>query len=161
MEVITKELLLDTFQYENGKLLWKKNRNSLLVGKEAGNVNYQGYRRISINKKFYLAHRLVWLMHNDTLPNYIDHKDGNKDNNCIENLRAVTCGQNRNNSKTRSDYNSRIKNVRWSKTKRKWEVRLTVHGKYKTLGAYVDIELAQLVAIEARNKFHREYAYVI
>ena len=53
---------------------------------------------------------------------------------------------------------SGIKNVSWVKAAGKWGVRMKIEDSYKHLGLFEDIELAALVAIEARTKFHQDFA---
>jgi hypothetical protein len=53
---------------------------------------------------------------------------------------------------------SGIKGVCWHKSTNRWYVQLQVNKKMKYLGIYEDIELAELVAIEARAKYHGEFA---
>lgn len=97
-------------------------------------------------------------MHHGYLPEQIDHIDGNGLNNKIENLRAATPLQNSRNQKIRNDSGSGIKNVRWDKRKKKWQVRLRLEGKEKHIGYFDDIFIAGKVAIESRNKYFGEFA---
>lgn len=62
-------------------------------------------------KKYMLVHRLVFMAHKGTIPKglQINHKDENKENNCIENLELMT-------NKENCNYGSR--NARISRTKR-------------------------------------------
>jgi hypothetical protein len=55
-----------------------------------------GYKRLSINKKTYLLHRLVALtfLENPENKEFVNHKDGNKLNNLLENLEWATCLEN-------------------------------------------------------------------
>jgi hypothetical protein len=53
---------------------------------------------------------------------------------------------------------SGYKNVQWNKNSKKWHVRLIVNGKDKNFGYFDDVELAGLVAEEARNITHKEFA---
>jgi hypothetical protein len=92
------------------------------------------------------------------LPKYIDHIDGNPSNNKIENLREVTNSQNCKNSKISITNKSGVKNVHWNKENKKWRVQLTINGKTKCFGSYDNLDTAELVAQEARNKYHGEYA---
>ena len=52
---------------------------------------------------------------------------------------------------------SNIKGLRLHKNN-KWEARIQVNNKSKYLGVFDDIELAELVVMEARNKYHKEFA---
>lgn len=62
------------------------------------------------------------------------------------------------NTRPHKDSRSGIKNVFYRSDTGKYSVRLSVDGKYKSYGCYDDIEMAELVAIEARNKFHGAFA---
>jgi hypothetical protein len=55
-----------------------------------------GYIRLSINHKSYLLHRLILLtfLENPENKEQVNHKDGNKTNNNLENLEWVTCREN-------------------------------------------------------------------
>lgn len=59
--------------------------------------NGKGYYRVSIGGKLEFVHRLVatkYIPNPDSLPQ-VNHKDGNKLNNCVDNLEWVTNQQNR------------------------------------------------------------------
>ena len=157
---LLRDLLINSFEYKEGKLLWKiaKGSRTDLLGKDAGNKREDGYIRIKINNRLYMAHRLIFLMKNGYLPNEIDHIDGNRTNNCIENLREVSKSENAQNRKMPINNSSGIKGVCWHKTAKKWYVQLQADKKIKYFGIYDDLELAELVAIEARDKYHGKYA---
>jgi len=159
-ELLLRDLLLEIFDYKDGKLLWKvaKGTRTDLLGKEAGNKREDGYVRIKVNNRLYLAHRIIFLMVNGYLPKEIDHIDGNRSNNKIENLREVTKSENAQNRKTPINNTSGVKGVCWHKATKKWYVQLQVNKKNKYFGTYDDLELAQLVAIEARDKYHNQFA---
>jgi len=66
-------------------------------GSIAGSVN-NGYIRIAFDKKTYSSHRLAWFMYYGKWPNgLIDHKDRNKANNAISNLRECNHAENQQN----------------------------------------------------------------
>jgi hypothetical protein len=157
--MLDKEYILNLFYYLDGSLYWKNptakcmNRNDF-----AGKKRKDGYIDIKINGKIYLAHRLIFLYHHGYLPKYIDHIDGNPLNNKIENLREATQQQNCKNSKISKANTSGVKNVSFSKKSKKWQVSLSIDKKLKHIGFYEDLELAEFVAIEARNKYYKEFA---
>ncbi len=157
---LTQKYLKTLFEYNNGSLIWIKNTNSNRgrAGKVAGCTRHDGYVVIGINKKTYLAHRLIWLYHYGTLPELLDHIDNNPSNNCIENLRIATKKENAQNAKCSNHNSSGYKNVVWSTQKNKWQVKLTLNNKQKHFGYFTDLELADLVAQEARNIYHKNYA---
>lgn len=88
----------------------------------------------------------------------VDHKDNCGSNNKWSNLRLATRSQQLLNTRTRKDNFLGIKNVNLHKPSGKYRVKMRVQGKDRSFGYYDDLELAELVAIEARNKFHGEFA---
>ena len=93
MSVSTQELHR-LFQYNQttGLLYCKSDRakGKVKAGDLASRLqNKTGYLRVSINHKYYAAHRIVWQMFNDSVPDLIDHIDGNRSNNVLSNLRAA------------------------------------------------------------------------
>jgi hypothetical protein len=143
------------FEYKDGDLIWKVKNTK---GKIAGSLKPTGYTVIEVDGKNIMAHRLVWIMHNGNFEGYIDHIDGNRSNNRIENLRVVDRTKNQWNRKISHNNPIGVKGVRFRKDSNKFEARLTVNGKRMVLGSFKDLELAQLVVMEARNKYHKEFA---
>jgi len=147
------------FDYHDGKLYWKISpAKNVPIGRRAGHKTSLGYRTIRFNKQAYFEHVLIFILFNDYRPPLVDHIDGNPLNNLIENLREATSAQNQHNRKKPKTNTSGIKNVSWHKTTKKWEVRIGVDNQRLYLGKFEDLELAELVAIEARNKYHKEFA---
>jgi len=110
------------FEYKDGKLLYKESpSNRVKVGKEAGYINTNSYKQVQINGKRYLVHRIIFLMHYGYMPeNDIDHIDGNKLNNRIENLREVSKSCNMKNCKPYNHNTSGFHGVYWNKQRQKW-----------------------------------------
>jgi hypothetical protein len=148
------------FQYKDGNLYWKQRPALCLkVGSLAGTLKkHDPYKRVQVAKKNLLQHRVIFFMHHGYLPDLIDHIDGNRLNNRIENLREATYSQNAINKKLGSNNKSGYKNVCWNKKSRKWTVTLKVDGKIINIGGFDDVELAGLVAQEARNKYYKDFA---
>ena len=148
------------FEYRAGALYWKNpsNPKKTPVGSVAGTIHPRGYVHIQYKRKIYKAHRLIFLMFNGYTPDVIDHIDGNTANNMPENLRAADYAGNAQNARRRKDNSSGVKNVCWHKRFNKWGVSLSIKGKIRHLGYFKDLELAALVAFEARDKYHGEFA---
>ena len=143
------------FEYKDGNLIWKIKNTK---GKVAGSLKPTGYKVIEVDGKNIMAHRLVWIMHNGNFDGYIDHIDGNRANNRIENLRIVDKVKNQWNRKISHNNKIGIKGIRLRKDNNKFEARICVNSKRIVLGSFDDLELAKLVIIEARNKYHKEFA---
>jgi len=152
---LTKEYLHQVFEYKNGHLYWKINKQAIKTGNKAGTIDYsRPYIRITLNGKRYQEHHLVFLMFNGFLPKQIDHINGIKNDNCIENLRVCNHSENQYNTKPKNQY----KNVGWHKKIKKWQVQLKFNGKCHHFGYFEDIELADLIAHEARDLYHGKFA---
>lgn len=93
-----------------GQLYWRQAKMGRQLWRPAGHADKTGYRRIMLDYKMYLAHRIIWLLVYGAWPKYfIDHIDGNPSNNKIENLRDVSHSENLQNSR-RALWNRRRSN---------------------------------------------------
>ena len=147
------------YDQDTGIFTWIKQVSNKKIGLIAGTEHPKGYVIIRINKHNYRAHRLAWLYINGEWPkNILDHINGVRSDNRISNLREVTNSQNNYNSKMSSKNTSGVKGVSWHKRDKKWRVQIRINCKNYHLGSFDDFELAQLIAYEARIKFHGEYA---
>lgn len=157
--ILNQKLLSELFEYKEGYLYWKISPNSnVKIGNKAGSIRKDGYWRIGIKNKAHTAHRVIFLYHHGYLPQNIDHINGIKTDNRIENLRAATTRQNQLNSKINSKNKSGIKGVCWDKQSKKWRVYLYIEGKFTDFGKYFDINVAKFVADTMRHKYHGEFA---
>lgn len=135
-----------------GVLYWRK------TGKKAGTLHHTGYIQVCVGGKLHNAHRLIFMLRHGWISEVIDHIDGDRSNNEIGNLRNATWRQNLQNMKLRPSNKSGCKNVSWCATKQKWVVQLSINGRQTNLGRFDDLEFADLVATEARNKYHGAFA---
>ena len=154
----SREKLQEVFHYRNNELYWKSSGKGRRVNFPAGTVNARGYRYIMISGKSYLAHRLVWAYHGKIPVPLLDHANGNKSDNRIENLRVATYSQNCMNRQQRSDNTSGVKGVGWDFEKDRWRVRIAVGGKTYEGGRFVCKERAKAAAEALRRRLHGDYA---
>mgnify|MGYP000859479568 CR=1 FL=1 len=159
---LTQERLRELLEYnpDTGLFIWRVNRSSnIRAGSLAGANHREGYRSISIDNKRYLAHRLAWLYVTGHWPeNLIDHINECRDDNRFCNLRQANKSENGCNKGPRADSKSGVKNVMWQKRQGGWYVQLKINGTKYFYGYFKDIELASLVAEEARDKIHGVFA---
>ena len=62
MNILTKKEIEDLFEYDGFNLINKNTRGMAKKGVEAGAINSKGYIHIRFKDKFYLAHRLIWVL---------------------------------------------------------------------------------------------------
>src|SRR5690606_27109627 len=103
--------------------------------------------------------RAIFLIEHGYLPQFIDHRDGDRLNNRIDNLRACTNQENSWNSKKPSNNTSGIVGVTWNKNANRWKAQCNDHnGKRTYLGYFTNKHEAG----EAVRKFclehHGEFA---
>ena len=150
--MVTQERLKELFDYQDGTFIRRKNGMSIVA-----NFGNKRYLRVYVDNKPYSLHRMIYLWHHGHLPKTLDHIDGDRANNKIENLREATQQQNCLNRKHHSNSKSPYKNVYWHQAMNKWTVVMQVDGSRKQLGYYDNVELADLIAMEARNKFQGQF----
>lgn len=147
---LTAKQLNDLFDYRDGDLYWKPQK--------AGTIDGSGYVQTGIKGKYYKNHRLIFLMHHGYLPEVIDHIDGDKTNNRIENLREASRAENNYNSRKPKHNKSGIKGVHWVTWYGKWRARFNVDKKVIDVGYFDDIEEARKAIVDARKKHHKKFA---
>jgi len=152
-------LLKQTLDYnsDTGVFTWLvANSNCVSIGDVAGCRRGSGYMQISIDGSLYLSHRLAWLYVYGSFPDdQIDHINGVKDDNRIENLRDVTSSENGKNKKLQKNNKSGFVGVRFREDRCKWIARIQVDGKLNHLGQFVD----RGDAIEARKEADIKYGF--
>jgi hypothetical protein len=97
-------MLGNLFRYEDGLLYKKRKNGSKWTCCNDAKPSTRGYIQMKVNGKMMLLHRLVyhfhypdWDIRDNCQDNSIDHINGNKLDNRIENLRVVTHSQNKQN----------------------------------------------------------------
>lgn len=126
-----RELL--SFDSATGIFTWRKTMGGLAsIGSVAGSPNSAGYILIKVDGRKYQSSRLAWLYHFGQWPeHYVDHVNGDRSDNRIENLRAASPVQNKHNSGPSIVSASKVKGVFWNKKRRKWQARLSLSSSKK------------------------------
>lgn len=151
--MITKDILHKHFEYRDGNLLWKEvTSNRVKGGDVAGYPREDGYIGVGLFGKVYLLHKLVYAWHTGSWPDLIDHKDTDKNNNRIENLRPASKQENEINS-NKSFGSSGLRGVSKMKTGR---FRSYIVQDYRQIhiGVYNTAEEAYKAYIDKREELY-------
>jgi len=156
---LTADRLCELLSYcpETGEFRWKVYRcPNARAGDVAGNLCPRGYIKIKIDKKLYRAHRLAWLFVRGCWPDdELDHRNGIRCDNRIDNLRAATHAQNHQNRAPDRGNKSRRLGVSWSRRSEKWCAHICVNREKKYLGAFDCPEKASEAYAAAKAVLHK------
>lgn len=137
--MLTKEEILYYWDYdrENGILIWKNApafNKKRLIGKIAGRIGPKGYRETKLKNKIYSVYKIIWFVENDFWAKAIDHKNGNRDDNRILNLKSVNSRQN--NQNRIAHRKGKLVGNTFEKSTGLWRARILINGKNKHLGRF-------------------------
>ena len=168
MNKLTKAELLEFLEFDEelSRFRWKtrpgeargvKIFNTRYAGKLAGTLKKRGsgliHRVIYTGRLNFFEHRLVWLYHYVELPKTdLDHLNGDGLDNRINNLRAVTGGENLKNLALSKNNTSGHTGVVWHKRDGRYMVQVSKGGKCLFGGYFAkeDLHLAVAKAKEIR-----------
>jgi hypothetical protein len=154
LKLPSKDELVKRFIYNpnTGKLL---HRHSL-TGKhkarqEVGYIANSGYLLTWAVDNYYLVHRIIWKMVYNEDPIEIDHKDRNRTNNKLNNLRSVLEGTNQQNREKRNKYTG----IR-RKPSGKYMARIQIDNKQIHLGTFNSLPSAIKARQQAEERYNRK-----
>jgi hypothetical protein len=151
----------ETFKYGGRILEHKANSfNSRFLGVVAfATKERKGYMTGAINGKRFKAHRVAWAIHHGEWPkDKIDHVNGDKSDNRIENLREADNPQNGFNRGKNSNNTSGYKGVCWHKASNTWVAKIKAHGKWYHLGYFDDPEIAHEAYVSKSKELHGRFS---
>lgn len=155
--MVSIERLKELIEYRNGRLLWKVNRGSAKIGDAVGSPDKDGYIKVRIDGKMYRAGRLTWFYHHGIWPeNLIDHINGIRNDDSIENLREATYQENMFNRKSCGKY-SPYKGVSWHKRDKKWQASYQLNGRRIFIGSYNTEQEAREAYQKVTKSLHKEF----
>jgi len=133
--MITQSELKYLINYDSSTGIFTR-KHSLLgrkAGSQCGTLHGKKgniYIRMSVKGYTAPAHRLAWLYVYGCMPTHqIDHIDGDRLNNRIENLRDVTQAENTKNRRLQKNNKTGISGVKWTKRDKLWAATIKVSGK--------------------------------
>ena len=146
--LMSKELiqeLRNTFEYHPGGYLIRK-KNGKPCGQRTNRPD--GYAAVGVGKRTLYAHRIIYAIMHGKMPLEVDHINGNRIDNRIENLRDVSSAENSHNSKMFKSNASGFPGVYWYTQRQKWMAYICIDNRKIHLGYFENFE----EAVQARKK---------
>ena len=157
MELTQSELRKHlSYDHETGVFVWIKSYHNRRVGVVAGSRDRDGYLMIKLHRKHYRAHRLAWLYVYGSAPvEQIDHINGVRDDNRIQNLREVTfAGNSQNQRKSHVDSTYGLIGIDKLSHRDLFRARINVCGKRRSLGYFKTADEAHAAYLAAKRALH-------
>lgn len=163
--LLDAEAVRDLLDYDllTGCLVWRFRRgggpvnkmwNARFCGKPAGHQQKTGYVAIGINGHMYRSHRLAWLHFYGEWPKHqIDHINGIRSDNRIENIRQATSAENCQNKIIQNT--SGYPGVHLNSRLRKWIAKICINSQRIYLGVFDKSEDAYAAYCAAKSKYHQ------
>ena len=146
--------LVRLLKYEpsSGHFFWNVDRpGGIKAGSQTGRIDSRGYLQVCVLNRRYGAHRLAWFwQHGEWPPEEIDHINGVRTDNRIENIRCASRVENQRNKRLTRVASTGVVGVR-RHSGGNWQV--TAGPVY--IGLFHDFD----VAVSARNRAVREMGF--
>jgi hypothetical protein len=158
---LTIERLREVLAYDpaTGHFIWRRDNTRVKAGAIAGGIDSWGYRQIKIDGRMYLAHRLAWFFARGEWPEFIiDHRNGEKLDNRIDNLRPATDAESARNAPLKSSNRTGLKGVCWNKEQEAFKASICVNKKHLHLGYFETAEAAHQAYCAAAANLHGDFA---
>lgn len=160
----TRDRVVELLEYEpsSGLFRWKEDRIAkgrvvAAKGHVAGTFHPKYGRSISLDGKQFRAHLMAWLVVHGVWPRLIDHKDGDKDNNRIDNLRSTTIRVNAQNQRkaTSANRSSGLLGVSRSRSRLKpWKAQIQAEGRIQHIGCFATAQDAHDAYVQTKRRLH-------
>jgi hypothetical protein len=159
---LTQSIAKDLFSYDEKKGVFTRLQSCRKYKsgtKIIGAKDKQGYLRTKALGKYVFLHRLAWLFVYGEMPyGPIDHRDGVRTNNAIDNLRVVSVAENTQNSLSDGSNNKNgFCGVYYDKNKALYRASIMAFRKRKSLGYFSTAQEAHCAYVKAKNELHLAY----
>jgi len=147
---------LFTYNRDTGVLTWRVRVNQKVKANSiAGCRNVYGYRVVTYKGRQYKEHHIIWLLTNGEWPKMLDHINGVKWDNRLENLRESTTQENSWNQRVAQSNNSTgFLGVSWHKGHKKFISHISVNMKLKHIGYFDTAEEAHEAYLKQKRILH-------
>lgn len=155
--ILTQSILKEHLHYdtETGIFTRIKSAGGQVTGNTAGCIGSGGYVNIKVFGVSHKAHHLAWLYFYGNTPNIqIDHINGVRTDNRIQNLRLATNAQNTQNTKLYKSNSTGYFGVSYHKRILRYQSRITISNRTIHLGYYDTPEEAHQVYCDAKLQIH-------
>lgn len=140
------------YDHETGALTRRITVGSQIRGSQPGRLDRDGYIKIGVYGRYFLAHRIAWLLYFGEWPeSMLDHIDGNPQNNAINNLRLADHSLNGKNRRLSINNTSGCCGVVWSSRSGKWQAQIKSNGVSHYIGVFDNIFDAAAARKSAEN----------
>lgn len=151
----TRSFLCGMFSYDPATgLVTRKDKAASIVG----TVDGKKYLHVSVYKKFIRLHQLAWFITHGWCPRALDHKNNDRTDNRLSNLRPANPKQNAGNIRAPAHNTSGFKGASLNTRSGKWHAQIKLNGKQTYLGRFDTPEEAARVYDAAAVAHFGEYA---
>lgn len=153
----TEKALKENLRYdpETGLFWWTKPGRGRNLNNPAGGLASISYARINFGGRFYSLHRLAFIFMCESLPEFVDHANGVKDDNRWVNLRPACSATNKHNQGKHKNNTTGYKGV--YEYRGKFMASIRCRGARHYLGYFDCPKEAHKAYCDAADKMHKEY----
>lgn len=148
------------YQVSDMGRIWSNNIKMYLNGtKNDGYIVVKLYHKcVEHVKRIHVLIASAFLENPESKP-LVDHKNGDRSDNILSNLRYATLSENGQNRKVPSNNKSGVKGVSFNKQTGKWQAYIQIDGIKVHLGLFKTIEEAQKARVAKANEVFGVYTH--
>ena len=138
---------------------WYTKAPNALAYTRAGYYQLKGYLYLYVRGCKYIGSRVAWKMYHGCDPeDLVDHRNGDKHDTRITNLREADSFGNAANTRLSSNNRSGYKGVYYATDRQAWRAMIAVRGRSIALGAFSTPEEAHEAYVAAAEDYFGEFA---
>lgn len=143
-----------------GVVTWKsKHHWQIPDNLVAERTSRDGYKRITLNGKSFMAHRVAWFLTHGAWPaKQLDHINRKRGDNRMSNLRLASLSDNRANTEVLAHSKSGVKGVRMTPSG-KWKATINKNKQVVYYQQFNTMEEAEIAITAERPKHHGKFSH--